>query len=145
MHQSCRVPTVADEIGNVVDDGDFRVDHRVPAADATHSQVPDVQLVADLNCLPRSAELGRRLRVGVESGLRVCVDERGQSCGIDVVGMLMGDQDRRQPGDALEPMGEAARVEQHRGFVFSALGEARQETGMTEMCELHAYILSRHG
>ena len=48
------------------------------------------------------------LRIGVQGGLRVGVQQRRQPLGVGVVGMLVGDQDRRQPGDALEAVGERA-------------------------------------
>ena len=69
---------VADEIRNVVYHRDFGVNHRVPPADAAHGQVADAEFVADVHRLPRLAELCGGLRVGVQRGLRVGVEERGQ-------------------------------------------------------------------
>ena len=70
------------------------MDHRVPAADAADRQRADGELVADVHRPPRSAELFGGLRVGVQRGLRVGVDQRRQPFGVGVVRVLMGDQDR---------------------------------------------------
>src|SRR5215211_3262633 len=54
--------------------------------------------------------------------------------------MLMRDQDRRQAGDALEPVREVARVKQQR-----RAAEVGEQTGMAEMRQLHDPILLRRG
>ncbi len=76
---------------------------------------PIGELVADVNGPSTAAQLCRRLRVGVQRRLRVGVQQRGQPLGVGVIGMLMGDQDRVQAGDALEAVREVSRIEQHRG------------------------------
>ncbi|CAN5550148.1 hypothetical protein BH11ACT7_BH11ACT7_21060 [soil metagenome] len=43
MHQLRRMLTVADQIRNVVNDRQFRMNHRMPAADAADSQGADRQ------------------------------------------------------------------------------------------------------
>ena len=86
------------------------------AADAAHGQMTDGEFVADVHRAPRIAELRGGLRVGVQRRLRVGVEQRGQPLGVGVIGVLMGDQDRRQAGDALETVREGSRVEQHRRF-----------------------------
>ncbi len=121
MHQPGRVVAVADEVGDVVDDRDIRMNHRVLAADTADRQRADDELVADMHGSPRSAELFRGLRVGVQRRLRVGVDQRGQPLGVGMVGVLVRDQDRRQAGDALEAVREVSGIEQH-GFVVQ-LGE----------------------
>ena len=78
------------------------MDHGVLAADAADRQTTDGELVADVHGLPWAAQLSRGLRVGVQRRLRVGVHQCRQPRGVGVVGMLMGDQDRREPGDALE-------------------------------------------
>ncbi len=108
---------IADEIRNVVYHRDFGVNHRVPPACTAHGEVADAEFVADVHRLPRAAELCGGLRVGVQRGLWVGVQESGQARRVGVVGMLMGDQDGRQVGDALETVGERTRIEQNRGLV----------------------------
>src|SRR5258708_2897879 len=124
---------VADEIRNVVDHRDCRVDHRMPSADATYGQVADAELVADMHGPPRLAELRGGLRVGVQDGLWVGIDQCGQPRRVGVVGMLMGDQDRREPGDALETVREVARIEQNRGRRTGITLEMREYARMAEM------------
>ena len=68
---------VADEIRNVVDEGDFRVDDGMHATAAAYPQTADGQFVADIDGLPRPTELRRRLRVGVQRCVRVRVNQRG--------------------------------------------------------------------
>jgi hypothetical protein len=126
MHQPRRVRAVADEIRNVVDHRDFRVYHGMPPADAAHGQVSDAELVADVHRLPRAAELLGRLRVGVQGGLRVGIDQCREPLRVGVVGMLMGDQDRRQAGDALESVREVPGIEQHRRFLTGIALEIRE-------------------
>ena len=89
----------------------------MPAADATHRQMPDADLVADVHGLPRATELNRGLRIGIQRGLRVGVDERRQPFDVSMVWMLMGDQDRREAGDALESVREIARIKQDRRVI----------------------------
>ena len=59
MHQPGRVFTVADQIRDVVDHRDLRMDHRVLAADAADGQRADGELVADVHRAPRIAQLLR--------------------------------------------------------------------------------------
>ena len=59
-----------------------------------------------------SAVVERRLRVGLH--------QSGKALGIGVIGMLMGDQDRRETRDALEPVGEVAGIEERRATPKSA-------------------------
>ena len=119
VHQPGRVIAVADEIRNIVDYRDFGVDHGVLSTDTAHSQVREPELVADVHGPPRLAEFGGGLRVGVQGCLRIALEQRGQPFGVSMVGMLMGDQDRREPGDALETVRENARIEQHSGIAKS--------------------------
>ncbi|WP_131808142.1 MBL fold metallo-hydrolase, partial [Mycolicibacterium elephantis] len=56
VHQARRMGAVADHIGDVVDDGDLGVDHRVPTPGAAHGQMADLQFVADVHGLPRLPE-----------------------------------------------------------------------------------------
>ena len=98
----------------------------MPTPDAAHGQVPDAELVADVHRLPRAAELCGRLRVGVQSGLRVGIDECRQPLGVGVVWVLMGDQDGRQAGDALETVREVPRVEQNRCVLTGIALEIRE-------------------
>ena len=53
--------TIADQIRNVVDDRDFRVDDGMSAASAADGQAADGELVAGVDRLPAAAELGRGL------------------------------------------------------------------------------------
>ena len=134
MHEACGVLAVADEVRDVVYHRDFRVDDGVPAADRADGQLADRQFVADVHRAARHAQLLGGLRVGVERGARIAVQQRGQSLLIHVVGVLMGDHDRGQAGDALEAVREISRVEQHRG-----VAEVGEYAGMAEMRELHVY------
>ena len=97
------------------------MDHRVPATDSPNRQRADGEFVADVHGLPRRAQLFRGLRVRIKRRLRVGVHQRGKPLGVGVVGVLMRDQDRRQPGDPFEPVRKGPRIEQH-GFVIE-LGE----------------------
>ena len=98
----------------------------MPSADAAHGQVADAELVADVHGPPRLAELRGGLRVGVQGGLWVGIDQCGQPRRVGVVGMLMGDQDRREPGDALETVREVARIEQNRRVLAGIALEIRE-------------------
>jgi FAD binding domain len=77
MHESGRMIAVTDQIRNIVYHRDFRMNDGVPAADTAHGQVADAELVADMHRSPPLSELGCGLRIGVQSGLRVCLDQRG--------------------------------------------------------------------
>jgi hypothetical protein len=57
------------------------------------------------------------LRVGVQRGVRVGVDERWESRGVDVIGVLVGDQDGGQAGDSLEAVGEGTGIKEHAGLI----------------------------
>jgi hypothetical protein len=96
------------------------------AADPAHGQVADGELVADMYRAPRLAELFGGLRVGVQRGLRVALDEGGQPRGVGVVGVLMGDQDRRKAGNALEAVRKRSRIKQHRGVSAGIAAEICQ-------------------
>ena len=80
-----------------------------------------------------TARAASRLR-GVERGVRIAFEQCGQPGGVDVVRVLMGDHDRRQAGDALEPMRESSRVEQQGG-----VAEVGEYAGMAKMRQLHVY------
>ena len=54
-------------------------------------------------------------------------DQRGQPRGVGVIGVLMRDQDRREPGDAFEAVREVPRVEQHRRFGVVVNSASRHE------------------
>ena len=116
-----RVLGVADQIRDVVDDRNLRMDDGVAPAHPTDGEPGHVQLVADLHGAPGFAELGRGGRIGVEHRVRVGLHQRGQPFTVGMVGMLVGDQDRRQPGHALEAVREITRIEQQGGAV--ELGE----------------------
>jgi hypothetical protein len=104
---------VSDQIRNIFYYRDFRVDDRVPAADGPNGQLTDLQFVANMYRLAGLAELYGGLRVGVERGIRVALEQRRQPGDIDVVGVLMGDQDGGQAGDSLETVREGTGVEEH--------------------------------
>ena len=104
------------------------------AAERADGQLTDRQLVTDMHGLARRGKLCGGLRVGVERGARVGVQQGGQPFRVHVVGVLMGDHDRGQAGDALEAVREVTGIEQHRG-----VAEVGENAGMTEMRELHVY------
>ena len=145
MHQLRSVLAVAHQVGDVVDHGKLGVDDGMRATGAAHGEMTDRQSVADIDGLPRLAELGGGLRIGIQRGVRVGLDQCRQPLGVGVVGMLVGDQDRRQTGDALEAVREGAGVEQHGGLRAGPVGEARQQAGMAEVCELHDLMHTRCG
>ena len=58
--------------------------------------------------------------------LRTAVEQSREAFGVGVVGVLMGDQDRRQPGDALESVGEDAGIEENGGLGAGIVGEPRE-------------------
>ena len=94
MHEACGVFAVPDEVRDVIYHRDFRVDDGVPATDRADGQLADRQFVADVHRAARHAQLLGGLRVGVERGARIAVQQRGQSLLIHVVRVLMGDHDR---------------------------------------------------
>jgi hypothetical protein len=104
---------IPDQIRNVFYHRDFRVDDRVPATDGPNGQLTDLQLVANMYRLAGLAELFGGLRIGVERGIRVALDQRRQPGDIDVVGVLVGDQDGGQAGDSLETVREGTGIKQH--------------------------------
>ncbi len=110
------------------------VDHRVPAAGAGDVHVADVEFVAGVHPRPRAAELGRGLRVRVQGRAGVRLDEGGQSLLVDVVGVLMGHQDRVQSGDALEAVGEVARIEEDGGTV-----QLDEDAAVAEVSQSHEF------
>ena len=61
------------------------------------------------------------MRIGVQCGIRVALEERRQSRDVDVVGVLMCDQDGRQAGDSFETVREGAGIKKHTRVV--ELGE----------------------
>ena len=121
-------------IRNVVYHWDFRVNDGMLAAERADRQLTDRQLVADMDGLARRGKLCGGLRVGVERGARIGIEEGRQPLLIHVVGVLMGDHDRGQAGDALEAVREVTRIEQHRG-----VAEVGENARMAEMRELHVY------
>ena len=102
--------SIADQIRNVLYDRDFRVDHGVPAAEGPDGQISDRQLVADVHLLEGRVQLRRGLRIGVERGIGVALDERRQPRDVDVVRMLVGDEDGGEAGDSLETMREGTGI-----------------------------------
>ena len=93
----------------------------MPAANGPDCQLTDPELVADVHRLAGLAELCGGLRIGVERGVRVALEQRRQPGDIDVVGVLVGDQDGGQAGDSLETVREGAGIEEHAGLI--ELGE----------------------
>jgi hypothetical protein len=71
VHEPRWVIVVADQIRNIVYHRNFRVDDRVSTADAAHRQVTYGERIADLNRLPRGAELRGGLGIGVQGRRRV--------------------------------------------------------------------------
>lgn len=80
MHQAGGVTSITDEVRDVVDDQDVRVDDGacVPPA---HRQVTDRQGIADVHGLPRTTQLRRGHGVGVQLGLRIRLDRAGAGPG----------------------------------------------------------------
>src|SRR6185437_17015979 len=140
MHEACALGAVVDDVRNVVYHWDFRMDDGMLAAERANGELADRQLVADAHCLARRGQLLGGLRVGVQRGARIAVEESGQALLVHVVGVLMSDHDRGQAGDALEAVREVARIKQHRG-----VAEIGKNAGMTEMRELHVYDIARMG
>ena len=134
MHEPCGMFAVADEVRHVVDHRNLWMDDGMPAAECADGQVADGQLVADMHCLTGHIELGGGLRVGVQRDARIGVEKRRKPVLIHVIGVLMGDHDCGETGDALKAVREGPRVEQHRG-----VAEVGENAGMTEMRELHVY------
>ena len=115
MHQPGGMLTVAHQIRNIVDHRDFRVDHRVPTAHAADRQTVDGELLARMHRRQAPPSWAAVAGIGVQRRTRIGLHQRRQPLGVGVVGMLMRDQDRRQPGDALEPVGEVPGIEQDGG------------------------------
>ncbi|AGL26269.1 hypothetical protein J113_05540 [Mycobacterium tuberculosis CAS/NITR204] len=105
-------------------------------------QPPTARTVSSANgsssptCTARhgSAQLRRRLRIGVQLGSRVVLEQGRQPRDVYVIGVLVGDQDRGQTGDSLEAVRESTGIEEQAG-----LTELSEEAGMAEMRELHVY------
>src|SRR5690606_36151689 len=94
----------ADEVTDVRDDRDIRVDHRVidPVDGDLRTDVEAVALSGDggLDAVLGQDADGRL--VGVHGGLRVAGDQPADPVHVDVVGVLMGDEDGGEPGQRLE-------------------------------------------
>ncbi len=88
----------------------------MPAADTADGQLADRQLIADPDRPPRRAQLGGGLRVGIQQGIGVGFPERRQPRGVGVVRVLVGDQNRRQPGNALESVRKVTGIKEQAGF-----------------------------
>ncbi len=84
---------VAQQIRNILYHRDFRVDNGVLAADGSNGQLADLQLVAHVHLPARRAELSGGLRIGVQYGIRVALEQRRQPRAVYVIGVLMGNQD----------------------------------------------------
>ena len=54
------------------------MDDRVPAADGPNGQLTDLQLVANVYRLAGLAQLFGGLRIGVERGIRIALEQRRQ-------------------------------------------------------------------
>ncbi|GAB1811315.1 hypothetical protein MUNTM_03520 [Mycobacterium sp. MUNTM1] len=76
-----------------------------------------MQLVADVHLAAGRAELRGGLRIGVQRRIPVTLKQCRQPFGVDMVGMLMGDQDGGQAGDSLESVREGTGVKEHAGVV----------------------------
>ena len=61
------------------------------------------------------------MRIGIQRGIRVALEQRRQPRDVDVVGVLMGDQDGRQAGDPFETVREGTGIKKHTRVV--ELGE----------------------
>lgn len=114
------------------------MDDRMPAAGHPGGDRADVHLLPGVRRGPLSRRVGvielpGRLRIGVSEGVWIGRDEIRQPRRVTVIGMLVGDQDRVESGDALETVGEVSRIEQDLRPI-----EFDQQTRMTEVRELHA-------
>jgi hypothetical protein len=104
---------VPDQIRNILYHRDFRVDDSVAPTDGPNGQLTDLQLFANIYRLAGLAQLFGGLRIGVERGIRVALQQRRQPGDIDVVWVLVGDQDGGQTGDSLETVREATGIKEH--------------------------------
>ena len=95
VHQPCRVLLVADEVRDVVDHRDLRVDDGMTATSPTDGHPVDIKLVTDLHRLPLPAENGGGLWVGIQRCVGVGLDKGGKPLGISVIRVLMRDQNCR--------------------------------------------------
>ena len=137
MHELARLVGGPEDIGDVVDDRDLGMDDGMPAAGETRGERTDLDLVPAARGRPRAGhvvvvELLGRLGIGVEDRVGVRGYEVGQLRDVAVVGMLVGDQDRVEIVDAVEPVREVPRVEEHLGPV-----DLDEQTGMAEVGDLH--------
>ena len=85
------------------------MDDGVVAAGHPHPEPAQVQLVAVVDDLDLGAGLAQAAGaalVGHHPDARVAVQQPPQPPGVEVVDMLVGDADRGQPLQGLEPLGE---------------------------------------
>ena len=88
----------------------------------------DLQLVADVHGLAGRAELSGGLRIGVQRGARVALEQRREPCYVDVVRVLVGDQDGGQTSDSLETVCEGPGVKEQ-----ACVAELGKKAGVAEM------------
>jgi hypothetical protein len=93
------------------------MDHGMPTADGPNGQLSDLQLVADVHGPARRAQRGGGLRIGVQRGIGVALEQRRQPRDVDVVRVLVRDQDCGQAGDSLEAVREVTGIKEQAGVV----------------------------
>ena len=126
---------VAEQERRVVDHRDVRVDHRVPAAGAGHAARRRCRTRRPA-CTPvqRPPSCAAVCGSAYSAAPGFASTRAGSRCRVDVVGVLMGDQDGVQSGDALESVREVAGIEEDFRTV-----QLDEDTGMAKMSQSHDF------
>ena len=113
---------------------------RVLAACAGHLNLTDAEVLTRPNGIPPATELGRSLRIAVQSRVGIRVDESGQTLWIRVIRVLMRYENGVEAGHALETVREIARIEEDFRTV-----QFDKYTGMAKMCQSHDFEYAFYG
>jgi len=94
------------------------VDGGVVAPEHRNAKAAEVQLVPVVDDLDVGAGLAEGAGAALVAGHPdpgVAVQHQPQPLGVEMVDVLVGEADRGQPVQGLEPVGERARIKQHPG------------------------------
>ena len=144
------VDALLDEVADVVDRADQRVDQRVLPAEGAHPHARQIELGLGVDVVDALASLrvgrvraellaqigGHRAR-GPDLQIAQLPQLRRDALGIQVIGMRVGDQQMIGPVHGLLDLGEAARIQHQHGAV-----DLQADAGMGVLGQLHVGLLS---
>jgi hypothetical protein len=128
-----------DQVAVVRDHRNIRMDHAVVAADHVNPRATQLQPLARTDHPVRDAGLGqRRHRTDIDEELRCRVSsaEGWEPVKVEVVGMLVGHQDRVQPGQLVKASGVHPGIQQQ-----PSCSHLDQHTGLPQVDDLHGHYL----